>query len=522
MKKFNQLSHSESRLIANRTRIGIIVAVVAAFLLFQFFNRFSPNRPVEYKDNLENFYYGSIGSDISGGLPLKVVKVLPQMFPEYLPAGSKARDYTAFGFLQEEGHPMPIGFSVRRRIIDFTAINCAVCHTGSVREKPDSKPEFVAAMPSNTVNLLAYYQFLFRCAADERFNTQAILAQMSKAGLLETGDSLIYRIVIPRMRTALLEQAQKLNFISDPNYTAYGPGRVDTFDTFKFDQFAPFYQSHQQEIGYDEIFGIVDFPSVWNQRKREGMNLHWDGNNSSLRERNFSAAIGAGAKPPDMDTKNLFRIEEWLKDLPPPSYPFPFDETKARQGAEVYKKNCYECHAFGGSQIGKVFSLSNSDIGTDRSRVDSYTEFLKAAQQDYTKGYFWSFTHFTKTDGYSAMPLDGLWARAPYLHNGSVPNLRMLLEPEEKRPAVFTIGNDVYDQENLGFASVLLTGNREQGYRQIDGTPYNGQAFIYDTKLKGNSNRGHSGAKYGTDLSADDKSALIEFFKWQENGYRAE
>ena len=49
-------------------------------------------------------------------------------------------------------------------------------------------------------------------------------------------------------------------------------------------------------------------------------------------------------------------------------------------------------------------------------------------------GYPWRFNHFRKTNGYANMPLDGVWLRAPYLHNGSVPTLRALLFPDE-RPA---------------------------------------------------------------------------------------
>ena len=56
----------------------------------------------------------------------------------------------------------------------------------------------------------------------------------------------------------------------------------------------------------------------------------------------------------------------------------------------------------------------------------------------------WAFSQFRKTQGYANMPLDGLWLRAPYLHNGSVPDLRALLFPEE-RPAAFYRAYDVYD-----------------------------------------------------------------------------
>ena len=63
------------------------------------------------------------------------------------------------------------------------------------------------------------------------------------------------------------------------------------------------------------------------------------------------------------------------------------------------------------------------------------------------------FDAYRKTNGYSNTPLDGVWARAPYLHNGSVPTLWDLLEPVEKRPAEFYTGYDVYDPKNVGFVT---------------------------------------------------------------------
>jgi hypothetical protein len=84
--------------------------------------------------------------------------------------------------------------------------------------------------------------------------------------------------------------------------------------------------------------------------------------------------------------------------------------------------------------------------GTDRHRLDSYTYALLANQNTLYAGYPWRFTKFRKTNGYANMPLDGIWLRAPYLHNGSVPSLRDLMEPPENRPQSFYRGNDVFDQ----------------------------------------------------------------------------
>ena len=94
------------------------------------------------------------------------------------------------------------------------------------------------------------------------------------------------------------------------------------------------------------------------------------------------------------------------------------------------------------------------------------------------------------------MPLDGIWARAPYLHNGSVPSLYDLLQNVENRPDVFWRGNDVYDFEKVGFTSVVP---------KIEHA-----GFLYVTTEKGNANTGHT---YGTHLPGEDKTALLEYLK---------
>ena len=94
------------------------------------------------------------------------------------------------------------------------------------------------------------------------------------------------------------------------------------------------------------------------------------------------------------------------------------------------------------------------------------------------------------------MPLDGLWLRAPYLHNGSVANLRELLEPEEKRAKTFYRGNDLFDQVNVGYNTNLPSA------RHI--------GWLLDTRVRGNGNQGHT---YGVELSGPDKEALLEYLK---------
>jgi cytochrome c peroxidase len=178
--------------------------------------------------------------------------------------------------------------------------------------------------------------------------------------------------------------------------------------------------------------------------------------------------------------------------LPPPAYPFPIDTTRSARGAQIFQAQCYSCH--GGDRTWQVVPLA--EVGTDPNRVNAVTQNAVDAINRMT-GTGWTFGHFRKTDGYLTGLLDGIWLRAPYLHNGSVPTLRDLLTPPAQRPTTFFRGNDTYDQAAVGFVSALAQEGATKFMR-------------FDTTLAGNGNRGHD---YGTNLSAADRDALLEYLK---------
>jgi hypothetical protein len=158
-------------------------------------------------------------------------------------------------------------------------------------------------------------------------------------------------------------------------------------------------------------------------------------------------------------------------------------------GAYSYDRNRF-------TRLGEITPLDQ--IGTDQGRWASYTPEFAAAQNLLFAGYPWRFSHFRKTDGYANQPLDAIWARSPYLHNGSVPTLRDLLEPKAGRPNQWYRGSDLFDVKKVGYRYDKDTG---------------GNLFLYDTSVLGNSNAGHEGARYGTELSPSDKDALVEYMK---------
>lgn len=98
---------------------------------------------------------------------------------------------------------------------------------------------------------------------------------------------------------------------------------------------------------------------------------------------------------------------------------------------------------------------------------------------------------------YKARPLNGIWATAPYLHNGSVPSLWQLMQKGENRVNSFWVGSRTFDPVNVGY--VTTTGLNEFQVQDEN------QQII-----KGSSNLGH---EYGTNLSDDDKWAVVEYMK---------
>jgi hypothetical protein len=237
--------------------------------------------------------------------------------------------------------------------------------------------------------------------------------------------------------------------------------------------------------------------------------------------------------PTLIDRDSLNVIAGWLlsDENQPPKYPFPIDAELAARGKILYAEYCADCHGaggqdFSGSRVGMVEPIAK--IRTDPCRLDNYTHALAAEQGNLYAAYPDDrFSHFSKTNGYANLPLDGIWLRAPYLHNGSVPTVRDLLERAENRPKVFYRGYDVIDQRRLGFvADVAAEGSRKffRYETQCIGGPEkcagesNPENRHDDNvcaagKWAGNSNRGHDGAAYGTDLPPAEKDAIVEYLK---------
>lgn len=480
------------------TRVGwilvVLVLLAGAVGLHGYYRLRYVAPPPRFESSEDHFLYGSIGTEDEAGVPYWIWLVLPRIFPEYLPAPG---GYASIGIAARDGHDMPIGLSKVQIGVPRVGVNCALCHTATVRAKPTDAPTVYPGGAGHQAGAQEYRRFLVTAAADPRFTADTILDEIARNVKLSLPDRLLYRFVlIPQTRRALLRGADDA---SGPARPAWGRGRADLVSRAKVGILG---------LPDDGTVGTADAPPLWHLKSLEAHGYQWDRSGTSLREVVRAAAIIEGAstrwmdrdasawdRPDARQPSSLRRVLEYVSDLAPPKYPFAVDATLAEAGAATYAATCAQCHDANGTRANGAIPID--EIGTDRARLDAWNERSAAALNAFGEGHGWKFSGFRPpSSGYTAPPLDGVWLGAPYLHNGSVPTLADLLEHPASRPTRFWSGYDVYDQARVGFVSDGADARRL-------GTPF-------DTTMPGNGNGGHA---YGTTLSAAEKRALLEYLK---------
>ncbi len=514
-------------------RRWLVVLAIVSLGVYMWTHRFG--MPEHFVDPTDEFKYGSIGADhpmAMAPIPYWIWKALPAVAPPskiipkmYAKPWNGKEGMAAFGFVTEDQMPKtlatdegdkhferPIGFS-RRTVfgMDFVGVNCSLCHLTTFQSGPEEKIQTVLAGTGNAVNIEQYFLYMFGVMGDkELFDTDKVMDAVD-AALAAQGESLglvqrlLYRYaVIPFVIPKMLSDRKKeyFDFITPedgPNrLNVFGPGRVDTWAVYK-----RLYVDPPQRQKTD---GIVDFPPFWNGKARTGMLMHWDGNIAVPVERNVVSALAViGPRVEYLDFKRVQRIADFSEEFMPPRYADRIPESVPgirhdllESGERVFRDHCATCHAQDGGRTGTVERLE--DIGTDDQRHLDFTKELAAGLNQLGTDE-WQLRDFAPQHGYVNGLLDGIWLRAPYLHNGSVPTLRDLLKHPADRPKDFCRGNTVYDWQNVGFIAAKVSTNSESPC---------GNFFHYKTSVTGNSNAGHL---YGTDLEASEKDALIEFLK---------
>lgn len=271
--------------------------------------------------------------------------------------------------------------------------------------------------------------------------------------------------------------------------------------------------------------------------------------------------------PSSVRVRDLQLIEETLKRLKPPAWPEELlgsiDKPLAAKGRTLFAENCAGCHVpnvtvTNGRPEQKLKMLPVDVIGTDPGAANNIADHrfdlsalkwdpaelakldvklhptptrpLDLSKLSVAKGLAY-VTAFVENrayrdanvtpeerpdmDGfglpigvrelraYKARPLAGVWATAPFLHNGSVPNIYQLLSPQDERATTFYKGTFEYDPQHLGYRTEAFSNG-----------------FVFDTQITGNHNSGHEfragergNGVIGRLLQPQERWALLEYLK---------
>jgi mono/diheme cytochrome c family protein len=190
----------------------------------------------------------------------------------------------------------------------------------------------------------------------------------------------------------------------------------------------------------------------------------------------------------------------YIYSLEPPAYPKPINKPLAKQGELLFITNCSRCHGkYGSKEEYPNLLIPEAVIKTDSFLFSSNYQNPQFINW-FNNSWFAQGDHPARLEpfnGYIAPPLDGIWCTAPYLHNGSVPNLDAMLN-SKLRPSYWQrdFDNPEYDYEKIGWK-----------YTETGGP---GSTSVYNTNLPGYGNYGHH---FGDKLSDKERKAVIEYLK---------
>ncbi len=456
-------------------------------------------------------------------------------------------DLASFGFipgaLPETG--LPIGFAKHTDAQgQWVGLTCAACHTGSWKFGAETvQIEGGPSMLDLDAFASSVVAALDKTASDpDKFARFAQATHATSADLAQVRDKLQKRV---RINAHQVESGFG-------RVDAFGQifNQISIFGLGNDEKYA---HSPRAPVSYPCLWDVAQESVVqWNG---SAANLGVEGDGSKLR--NIGEALGVfgevqlpaeiGPIPKfesSINKDGIVAAEHWIAQLVSPSWPGTLDGAKVNRGAQVYQQaKCGSCHQVLKDKTDRSnlqVSLTPLDeVQTDRGQADQFrlsrsptlalngkpklvvpfrplatfppVDLTKDITVYFVLGVYGQLFNPSAADmaadsvktalqgqpdfqRYKARPLNGVWATAPYLHNGSVPNLWDMLQRPENRSKTFCVGNRILDLQRVGY----------------DPDNHTAPCFVFDTSYAGNSNIGHA---YGVDLPDEDKWALIEYLK---------
>ena len=467
------------------------------------------------------------------------------------------RLFTSDGFIDSLGYltsppdavfnpdGLPVGFTkdADPETGDWLGLTCAACHTSQLNYQGTGIRVDGAPALSDFEGL---YKSLLQSLENTLDDPEKWSRFAARVGATANGQ--------PEgvLRTAVEQFTEDFRGFADRSFspTPYGFARLDAFGILTNEIVG-------KALGRPENVRVpnapVSYPFLWNTPHMH--RVQWNGSAHNPLARNIGEVLGVFAQldltddvfQSSADVHNLFLLEEQVATLKAPRWPEdilgPIDREKAARGKELYyseENGCASCHAAGppypltepneyGKQFISVQMIPFATVGTDSEAILDFSirgantgpladlvgsdsvlagllgaivfdavmnrQFEELGLSEQERLVYQRFRGVS--DGpilsYKAGPKEGIWATAPYLHNGSVPNLYELLLPAEERSTAFYVGSREFDPKRVGFE----TGPASR-------------ATLLDTTQRGNSNTGH---EYGVSLTDEQRWDLIEYLK---------
>lgn len=417
-----------------------------------------------------------------------------------------------YGFIPDPSRKdgLPVGFAISTKPgpspMEYIGFTCAACHTGEIRYggtriRIDGGP----SMQDNLEFIKALYEALGALKDEEKFQrfAQAV-----------GGDPTALQHAISDLGGKF--QVDMAIAIEKNLYTNWGFGRVDAF-------------GRGGNAVFGELAGAanlmpanapVSIPALWGAWQFDW--IQWNGSIQNQMARSIAEAIGVHApvmlKPEDgkkgfasaVDRKAIQELNEQAHKLNPPAWPTqifgPVNPKRAAAGKRLYGELCAKCHDAkrleqptpSGARLHPTM-VELRKIGTDPNHAFNFyarrvhmgtlapligkqllpgaeaTQFVTTKIMERWDGKESSQPNVWRARlQYIARPLAGIWATAPFLHNGSVPNLYQLLSPASDRDRSFCMGTFQFDPIKVGFSTACA--DRERPFETVE---------------SGNSNAGH-------------------------------
>lgn len=458
----------------------------------------------------EAFLAGPTGTDL---LPLPVIQVLPEMYPQdFQPGGPQAGDWIdQFGFVRQSpdvNQGLPLGFYVahyRPRSggpspVPFVGFTCGMCHTSLIRPADGRKPVLVEGMGTTSLDFLAWFDAFKDGLFDEKgFTVKSIdAAYRKKFGKpLTLTERLVIQAWLPGARKFFLDNVPKYDMpyagadLRNSRDMPNGPSRTQPFRNL-----VRLVLDRPATLG-DNAFCKI--PSLYEQRNRSWG--QYDGSVGNRLSRSVLAAIATGATLQNLVlpeiSQSVTAAVNYTVDLKGPRYKDIFekeseqlDPQRVADGEALYKQSCAGCHGWRntgtglwekGVRTGQIVPIK--EIKTDPERVTFryYDTFIDSMYAYFPADYpLRPRREDLRPDnsplGYINAPIESVFARTPYLHNGSVLTLAELINLKPRR-SVFYRGANLYDPIDVGLVS--------------PDHPTSADYYKFDTQVRGNSNAGH-------------------------------